>query len=248
LSACQVPSPSLVASASPLPAASISPKPTPTPRPTTAPNENICPTTSAQNGIDVSDDQPGTDWSSVQVAGKKFAFVKATEGTSFTNPDFSADWTALKTLGVTRGAYHYFHPDLDPISQSDYFLSAIGTLAASDLPPVLDWEETDGVSVATEIANALLWLARVESMSGKVPMIYVDPSFWNALGNPVQFARYPLFIANYEVSCPEIPPPWNTWTFWQQGSGTVAGVKAIVDLDLFNGNQAQLTHFAQTGL
>jgi lysozyme len=247
MSACEaVPGTEPTSAPSPLP--SITPTPTLPPRSSNAPNENICAGAEALSGLDVSDDQPNTNWQSVHSAGKSFALVKATEGTTFTNPDFATDWAALKTVGMIRGAYHYFHPSLDPLSQANYYLSKIGTLSAGDLPPMFDWEETDGLSASAQIAAAVVWLTRVESVTGKTPMIYVDPSFWNALGNPIEFASYPLFIANYEVACPQIPPPWSTFTFWQQGSGHVAGVQTnAVDLDLFNGNEAQLESFAETG-
>lgn len=149
---------------------------------------------------------------------------------------------------MIRGAYHYFHPSADPVQQANLFLSTIGTLESRDLPPVLDWEETDGVALSVVIQNALVWLAQVETATRKLPVIYVSPSFYNHLGNPAQFSKYPLFIANYEVSCPALPPPWNNWTFWQQGSGPVSGVQATaVDLDLFNGSLGQLQAFASSG-
>ena len=168
--------------------------------------------------------------------GYQFAFIKATEGTTFKNSLFDSDWAAALNAGVIRGAYHFFHPGDDPVAQAQFFLATIGSLQRNDLPPVLDWEVTDGMSASVQIQNAQIWLQQVESATGKTPIIYVDPSFWNQLGNPPEFVRYPLYIANYGVTCPSIPPPWNTWAFWQTGIGPVPGLQSVqADLDVFNG-------------
>jgi lysozyme len=88
----------------------------------------------------------------------------------------------------------------------------------------------------------------VEAATGKRPIIYAGPAFFNALGNPQEFAEYPLFIANYDVTCPDIPPPWGGWTFWQSGdSSKVSGVVSDADSDVFNGSSEQLLQFARTG-
>jgi lysozyme len=201
------------------------------------------------SGVDVSAYDSGTIWSTVQHSGEGYTFIKATEGITYISPDFTSDWAASQKAGLLRGAYHFFHPGDNPTEAAAVFLKTMGTLQASDLPAVLDWEVTDGVSNAVQIQNALIWLNQVETATGKVPIIYVAPAFWNALGNPTSFARYPLYIANYSVTCPTIPPPWSDWVFWQKSeSGKVSGVQnTAVDLDVFNGNPQQLTQFAKTG-
>ena len=225
---------------SPAPAAG----PTATPRPSSAANISVCPAGTAEAGVDVSNYDPATQWSTVSHGGVGFAFIKATEGIDINNSYFSSDWESSRAASVLRGAYHFFHPGDDPTTQAQFYLNTVGPFASDDLPPMLDWEVTDGVSAAVQIQKAMTWLSLVEAATGKVPVIYVDPSFFNALGNPTQFARYPLFIANYGVSCPDVPPPWTTWTFWQKGSGPVAGVANTADEDEFNGSFEELQAFA----
>jgi lysozyme len=218
-----------------------------TARPSASPNIRVCPGANEENGVDVSDYDPGTVWPTVAKS-KSFTYVKATEGITSKNPYFPGDWVAAKAAGMLRGPYHFFHPKDDPAMAAQSFVKVIGTLEADDLPPVLDWEVTDGLSAATQISRAKTWLTLVEAATGKVPMIYVDPSFWNNLGNPAAFARYPLYIADYKVKCPTVPPPWTTWTIWQDVLGKVTGVKSsIADIDVFNGTAEQLMNFAQTG-
>ena len=206
-------------------------------------NKKVCATGPVLKGMDVSNYDSGTNWATVHKS-LGFGFIKATEGNTITNNLFASDWKSAKTNGVPRGAYHFFHPSDDPTTQANKFLKVMGTLAATDLPPVLDWEVTDNVSNALQISRAQTFLNVVEKATGRIPVIYVAPAFWNALGNPSAFARYPLFIANYGVSCPEVPAPWKTWTLWQSNTGTVPGVQGEGDQDQYNGNAGSLSAFA----
>ena len=208
---------------------------------------SACPVTVSVGGIDVSNFNPGTDWPTVARTGRGFAVVKATEGLTMVNKQFARDWAGIKAAGLVRGAYHFFLPDRDPVAQAQSFLSTVGTLRAGDLAPILDWENPTGRTAAEQIAAAIQWLNVVEAATKRVPIIYVSPAYVNALGNPPQFARYPLFLAHYGVSCPRPPAPWTGWTFWQYAmTGAVAGVPGDhVDQDLFNGTAADLARFAR---
>ena len=66
------------------------------------------------------DPEPGPGEVRVKVAasGRKFGIVKATEGTGYTDSSFAANWAAMPKAGVIRGAYHFFHPNLDAVMQA----------------------------------------------------------------------------------------------------------------------------------
>jgi lysozyme len=220
-------------------------------RPSNAANLTICPGNDTELGLDVSDYDPNTNWTKVAASNRGFAFVKATEGSSYINPSFAADWANAKAAGVVRGAYHFFHADADPTAQANTFLKTIGKLGLNDMPPVFDWEVTDNQSNATQIARAKTFLQLVEAATGRIPIVYTSASFFNPLGNPQGFERYPLFVAEYKVACPKIPPPWSKWTFWQYadtGNGGISGVtNSDIDQDFFVGTLAQLAQFVLTG-
>src|SRR4051812_1535161 len=61
-------------------------------------------------GIDVSHWDGTINWTSVRAAGKEFAFQKATEGTTYTDPTFTTNMNGGKNAGVLMGAYHFGHP------------------------------------------------------------------------------------------------------------------------------------------
>lgn len=190
-------------------------------------------------GIDVSHYQGRIDWTAVEGDGVGFAFVKATEGTSFVDPAFRRNWNALGETRILRGAYHRFRPGRDAVAQAEHFL-AVARVADGALPPVLDVEATDGVSDARLVRGVRAWLAAVERRTGVRPVVYTKPGFRRAhLGNALD--DYPLWIAEYGVDSPSHP----RWTFWQHSErGRVDGIAKPVDLDRFNGSHAELRQLA----
>ncbi|KAF9269708.1 glycoside hydrolase family 25 protein [Marasmius fiardii PR-910] len=94
-------------------------------------------------GIDVSGWQPSVNWAQVKANGVSFAFIKATEGTSYQNPDFSSQYVGATNAGLIRGSYHYAQPAASSgAAQATYFLAHGGGWTADGitLPGVLDIE------------------------------------------------------------------------------------------------------------
>jgi GH25 family lysozyme M1 (1,4-beta-N-acetylmuramidase) len=207
----------------------------------------------AGGGIDVSRWQHGgtLNWSKVKAAGVDFAFIKATEGSTYTNPYFAGDWKSTTQLGIYRGAYHFARPSVGSAGkQARYFVNVAGQRSVKgDLPAVLDLEATGGLSVSKLQTWTGTWLRTVESLTGRAPIIYVSPSFWEShLGNSSAFHHYPLWVANYSVSSPRVPGGWPTWSFWQSSSsGNISGISGHVDINKFNGTNQQLAKMANIG-
>ena len=190
-------------------------------------------------GIDVSHYQGTVSWPQVRQAGIEFAFAKATDGLTWTDPQFAVNWPGMKAAGVLRGAYHFFEPADDAAAQAQFFLDTV-QLAAGDLPPALD-VETAGSSAAALWQGVETWLQTVAAATGAQPFLYVDPTFAAEYAIPASLAAYPLWIADYGVDQPTLPVGWSSWLIWQHSeSGTVPGVAVSVDLDLLDGPIAKL--------
>lgn len=200
-------------------------------------------------GIDVSHWQSQVDWVAVRNAGIAFAFIKATEQANHVDRRFQENWAGAKAAGVLRGAYHFFRPGVDAKDQARHFATTVGELEARDLPPVLDLEVRDGVSNETLVKGVHTWLQEVERLTGRRPIIYTGPSFWDTHiaegGNPPPWSQhYSLWIANYQVPKPFLPAGFLTWTFWQfTEKGQIPGVDGNVDMNWFNGSQDDLFDF-----
>ena len=80
--------------------------------------------------------------------------------------------------------------------------------------------------------------------SGRTPIIYTSPSFINYDSYP-GFGKYPLWIANWGVNCPNLPNnTWANWDAWQYtDKGSVNGISGAVDRDRFNGTRADLDKY-----
>jgi lysozyme len=186
-------------------------------------------------GIDVSDHQGTVNWTAVSKSGVEFAITKATEGGTFVADSFQRNWSGIRSVGLVRGAYHFYRPRTDALAQANLFLNMV-KLEPGDLPPVLDIESDDGVDSERIRAGIRSWLVRVESATGRRPILYTYPGFWERLGNWQEFREYPLWIAHYTTAArPWVPGGWNTWTMWQfTDRGTVNGVTGPVDVNSFN--------------
>jgi lysozyme len=190
-------------------------------------------------GIDVSHYQGMVSWPEVFQAGIEFAFAKATDGLTWTDPQFAVNWPGMKAAGLLRGAYHFFEPADDAAGQAQFFLDTV-QLTTGDLPPALD-VETLGSSATALWDGVETWLLTVATATGVQPFLYVDPSFANANLIPASLSAYPLWIADYGVTEPDLPAGWSSWLLWQQSqSGTVPGITGAVDLDLLDGPIAKL--------
>jgi hypothetical protein len=154
-------------------------------------------------GVDVSSYQP----ESFDTKGLAFAFVKATEGTSYVNPRYSAQVATARKANLVVGHYHFGKAG-DGAKQADYFLSKL-TLKAGDIL-AFDWEDA-GVIQAERDA----FLARVKSKApGHKVVLYCNTDFWlhrdSNNGGPADG----LWIAdpNHAAGKPGIQ---HAWTFHQ---------------------------------
>jgi GH25 family lysozyme M1 (1,4-beta-N-acetylmuramidase)/LysM repeat protein len=203
-------------------------------------------------GIDVSYWEAGIDWKKVRGDGIRFVFVKTTEGETYVDPTFDDNWQGAKSVGILRAAYHFFHPNMNPVRQADKFIQVVrGMNDVGELPPILDMEVSDNQTAQTIIDRAKTWLDRVQQNLGILPIIYSNPGFLKYSfsvpggGPPFWTKDHILWIANYGQPQPLLPPGWLKWTFWQYSeSGRINGINASVDLDWFNGTVEALYQLA----
>lgn len=210
----------------------------------------VCAKGETTRGIDVSHWDGSIDWEKVAADNVAFTFIKATQGTTFVDPEFATNWTGAHDAGVIRGAYHFFEPAIDAIAQADFFVKTAGVPALGDFPLTIDLEKTDGATDAEIAAGALAFLQRVEALTGRVPIIYTSARVFDTeLGTPAGFSKYPLWNANYTTQCPNISQPtWETWTFWQDtDKAVIDGIDVGCDQNHFNGTMAELVAFVNPG-
>ncbi|KAF7316067.1 Secreted hydrolase [Mycena indigotica] len=203
-------------------------------------------------GIDVSGFQPSVNWATVKANGVSFAYIKATEGTTFISSTFSSQYTGATNAGLIRGAYHFAHPDSSSgATQAKFFLAHGGGWSGDGitLPGALDIEynpngaECYGLSAASMVSWIQDFSTTYHSATTRFPVIYTTTDWWTTCtGNSAAFAaNNPLWIARYASAIGTLPAGWSFTTFWQYAdSGSNPG-----DQDLFNGDAAGLSRIAK---
>ena len=206
-------------------------------------------------GMDVSSHQGNVDWDTAWAQGSRFAYVKATEGTSYKNPNFNQQYGGSYDAGMVRGAYHFALPNVSSaVAQADYFVNNGGGWSAdgSTLPPLLDIEYNPYASLGntcysmsqTQMVNWIKAFSnQVKARTGRAPAIYTTTDWWSyCTGNSAAFDENPLHIANYnEVGAGRLPASWEFYSIWQYSStGPFVG-----DSNVWNGTVAGLTAFAR---
>lgn len=204
------------------------------------------------NGIDISKFQGDEiNTLSAQADGFSFVICKATEGITYTDPDFKRNWQTIPQDGFIRGAYHFYRTADDPNAQAQNYLSVIKNLAKNDLPPIVDVEGA-GIDKSQSVAeiqkDLLTFLQTIEAQMNRKPMIYTDLPTGNKYLGADEFSNFALWMAYYvDVDTPKLPTAWKntSWKFWQKSSSYQVDGQDN-DFDVFNGDQAALLEFIQS--
>ena len=167
------------------------------------------------------------------IKGSQFASIKATEGTSYTDPDFKARWNELgqkvKSGQMKLRMAYCFLDKGNGKAQADHFLKTLGI--NGKLPAgtrlALDWEASALQSPQTlkDAAN------EIHKVTGLWPVIYTSKSEQAVAQKTVPGA--PMWIAQWSGGTANKSVPFVQYS---DGPG--------YDHDVFNGSQAELDKFA----
>jgi GH25 family lysozyme M1 (1,4-beta-N-acetylmuramidase) len=212
----------------------------------------------AVQGVDVSSHDHnlgGIDWRGVANTGVQFAYVKATEGSTYTNPHFHDDYNSAKAAGILTGAYTYARPDRrTPVQDADYFMQrAEWANDTQTLIPFLDLEwpydpyrsqlgDCWGLNPTDMVNWIRAFVDRFYQLTGRNMMIYTNTYWWNpCTNNNTSFGANPLDLSSYTTNAPTaLPAGWSKFAIWQYAPGNPS-VAGDFDRDTFNGTYAELT-------
>ncbi|MPV50696.1 MULTISPECIES: GH25 family lysozyme [unclassified Pseudactinotalea] len=202
-------------------------------------------------GIDVSSWQRNVDWRGQWNQGKRFAYVKATEGVAYRNPYFGQQYNGSYDIGMFRGSYHFGRPDIDAGAkeQAAYFVANGGNWSPDGrtLPGVLDIEYNPvaGADKCYDLSPSQMvrwvrdFVTEYKRRTGREAVIYTNLDWWGqCTGNSTAFSETnPLWVARWSSSVGTLPGGWANHTFWQY-------TDVPLDQDQFNGTLDQLATFA----
>ena len=184
------------------------------------------------NGIDISSWQTGINLEAVPA---DFVIIKATQGTSYVNPDCDRAYQQAKKAGKLLGVYHYAE-GLDPTAEADYFLANTkGYLMEAVL--FLDWESGGNAKFGISDKEwCKTFLDHIANKTGVKPILYCSQSVMNRFNG---IGDYGLWIAQYanNEQTGHQEHPWNegayTCAIRQYSShGRLSGYGGDLDLDI----------------
>lgn len=185
------------------------------------------------DGIDVSNYQKDINWkATADDPSIKYVYVKATEGATHKQHRYRANIDNARKHGVKVGSYHFLSTTSSIQKQFENFISMVKP-EEQDLIPLLDVETHTGWSAKQLQDSVMLFAKLLEEYYGCKPMIYTNVSYFNTLLG-YDFRNYPLFIARYSKSEPQLNfgAKWILWQF--SDKGVINGIDEKVDLSRFN--------------
>ncbi len=141
-------------------------------------------------GIDISHHQGGGfDLRRTRAEGFDFAFLKATDGAGWVDPQFGRNLGEARGAGLLVAAYHYQRGNASAAAQVD----TITRTVPRDVPVLPDVEKDGGnLALTRDIVG------RLRGAGYTVPLAYVPRWYWrDTLGSPSLVGLPPLWSSRY---------------------------------------------------
>lgn len=188
--------------------------------------------------IDVSASNVVTDWAAVAASGVQAVYVEHGLGNDGGNACAAAQVTGARAAGLRVGRYSFLYPIGLPgagrTAEQQAALHAALDYGPYGLPDAMDLEWPEPPQFARwgcSPSQIVQWVLDYAAARAVPLMLYTFPAFVAELGSPAALARFPLWLAEWDVEAPTVPAPWGAWAGWQHTSkGTVTGIEGPVDL------------------
>lgn len=194
--------------------------------------------------IDLSHWDTVTSWPEVKAAGIVGVIHKATESTTYVDPNYVSRKSEALAAGLLWGAYHFAHSG-NIAAQVNAFLGVTGI--DHTMLYALDWEDTAAGTMTA--AEAQEFINYVEAVIGiNLMVIYSGNTLKEQLGSATNgfFGRRRLWLADWAST----PVPQASWTapwLWQYSDGVSGpaplncpGIADACDTSSWAGTDAEL--------
>lgn len=198
-------------------------------------------------GVDVSSYQGEIDWGVLSEQGIDFAFIKATEGSTYVDERFADNFMKVSETKLIIGAYHFFSFESSGESQADNFIKTVPKQKGM-IAPVIDLEfygqYTSTPKSVGDVVKELTSMAdKLEEYYGIKPMIYVTQKSYRLYIKDTELEKYPLWIRNVYFK----PMFTSEWVFWQycdtEELEGYNGDEEKIDMNVFYGNMDDLKNY-----
>lgn len=195
-------------------------------------------------GVDVSSYQGDIDWQTLSSQDMSFAFIKATEGSSFVDRNFAYNFSEAQKTELRVGAYHFFSYDSGGETQAENFINTVEYFEGM-LPPVIDLEfygdKKENPPTQADVRRELdIFIEKVTEHYGMKPIIYATERSYK-LYLAGAYEDYDIWIRN--VFLPPGLSDGRDWIFWQYtDKGYLEGYQGdekYIDMNVFCGTMEE---------
>ena len=199
------------------------------------------------NGVDVSAYQGQVDWDTLSSQDIDFAYIKATEGSTFKDSCFEYNWKEAGETDLRIGAYHFFSFESSGEKQAANFIDSVDAIPMM-LPPVIDVEyygkyqnedDIDVVEIRAELRNMINIL---KEEYGVNPVLYVSEETYNTIVAQ-EFSDCDIW---YRSVYGKIDGDLD-WTFWQYSNrhrlNGYEGEEPFIDMNVFYGSKEEFESY-----
>lgn len=201
-------------------------------------------------GVDISHYQGTVDFDAIADQNIKFAYIKATEGSSYTDEHFRENWQNIKTDGIKSqmsfGAYHFFSFESSGQAQAENYITIVGDLSGFLVPAVdveLYGKYRETMPEKAQIVKELkALLQKLEAKYLTKPMIYSEIDVYKRYLSD-DFSSYPLWLRSvyYPIDW-EFHDDWTLWQYTDRGELDGYTDEKYIDLNKLNPRKS-LTDF-----
>ncbi|SKB48607.1 lysozyme [Lachnospiraceae bacterium] len=192
----------------------------------------------AIQGVDVSHYQGDISWNVLEEQGISFAYIKATEGSSYVDSCLDKNYQGIQNTGLKYGFYHFLSLESSPEKQIENFKSAVGEYHMDIIPAIdIEWygDERQNPPEKEAVLSTLFQIVSLfEQEYGQKPVVYTTQSYYFKYfyGEKLDF---PIWIRNVYFS------PFQNWTIWQYTDRAVMdgydGDEIYIDRDVIKDSE-----------
>ena len=165
--------------------------------------------------VDVSHHQGAMDWERTKAAGVQFAYIKATEGLNWYDPQFSRNGQGARYVDIPFGIYHFWRSMVTPQQQFNNIMRAYDYIRKA-VPIAIDVEVFDGLSPEHNKSMLAVLIEELIKETKIMPTLYTRKSIWDSNVAPYKrWKELPLWVGNWDNSSPVLPRDWTDWYVWQ---------------------------------
>lgn len=198
-------------------------------------------------GVDVSSYQGNIDWD-ILSENIDFAYIKATEGSSFVDPEFEKNFENAQKTEIRIGAYHFFSFDSGGDTQADNFIKNVPK-TDNMLPPAVDVEFYADKEFAPpereDVQRELtVFIDRLTQYYGISPVIY---STRRAYDRYISGSYKNCDIWIRDIFTEPVLSDRERWVFWQYSEKGIMqcydGEERFIDMNVFYGTEEQFRNY-----